>query len=344
MYKIKNQVEEIKKDERYRVVSEEEIEEIVEVKNIGKKFKRSIEAIRYIESINIYKDIEGKECFFIEGNKVKLVKSTKNNKYLYVSINPKSKQFYFLTIYNIISIIYQTNNLNKIVKIIMYLFNIEVEEEEWKREQIEILKNNIEQISERNLKEYKVLYKTIRRRLAVLERHYIESINLLRGLSESVEGKAIVKISSNYIVKVLKDINPVEYKISQSTVSRHLNYFTLIGLLRKAKYEEIPKHLIKEEREIRHKEEFNTNFYIVEEITDKRLRQAERIVLEAKSNRITPSTITSKKVLEVFGYDKTIELYSNSFIRTQHSVKTREKNRIKETERMMKVRDIKLPF
>lgn len=267
------------------------------------------EALLHLKKNNFFRYELNKEfkCVFFDSNMAWISKKPKSGEVRYFSKNTETKEFFYLDIINIIEILYDCSFAYGFLKT-MKILNIATREEEWKEVEREKYRHNIEVTEFAELKmqvEYPLLYCLIKKQLPILDR--LNNIGQARivTMEESVEGDAIFFSSYNYIAKYLS--------LSKSYIEKCINIFVLLELIIKVPEEKIPKYLLNRANEEAQKRGWNKiNFYTIPLWNNTVLRNAENMARKLRFSKISTSSISIKKVREVFGEEIVNKVYENT--------------------------------
>lgn len=269
----------------------------------------NMEALMYLKKNNFFKYELNKEfkCVFFDNNMAWASKDPNSGEVRYFSKNPETKEFFYLDIINIVEIIYDCSFAYGFLKT-MKILNIATREEEWKEVEREKYRHNIEVTEFAELKmqvEYPLLYLLIKKQLPILDR--LNNIGQARivTMEESVEGDAIFFSSYAYIAKYLG--------LSKQYIEKSINIFVLLELIVKVPESKVPKHLLNRANEEAQKRCWNKiNFYTIPLWNNTVLRNAENMARKLRFNKISTSSISIKKVREVFGEEMVNKVYENT--------------------------------
>ncbi len=193
----------------------------------------------------------------------------------------------------------------KAIEFIKSVYNIELQQSEWQKEQLEIFDINIELLLSDEFQElYPALNSLIKTRKAnLIALHSFIKINLLDE-TYTVNDLPVFFASLNKLLEVFSTMD--KKKVSQS-----LTLFSLLNLIRKVPHKELPSDLSHNAKTIANKYDFNklTNFYSISDYGEQSLKESNEIAENLKSNNITLCGLSREYVLRTFGEKKANEIF-----------------------------------
>lgn len=280
---------------------------------------------QYVQTKNIFAelfenlDLEEREwynCELIAGNDAWISKD-ENSIYRYFS-KTRFGGTVGLNIFDIIEILYFQENGHTFQDVrnkLAGLLGIEELRDEWKIQQYEKYKNNLEFIrgGRRDLEQaFPELNQFIQKYRSILE--YMnghQEEGLFRRFSH--QGEHVFFTASNHLKEKLA--------ISQSTVTRSINMLTLIGLIIKIPHHKLPSRLLEISDNImsyRFDKGYlggkRITFYQVPLYNEDLLEAAEAVVNKLQAAGVWGSLITKDKVIKLFGEVRAKEVFLAEYI------------------------------
>lgn len=252
-------------------------------------------------------------CFFIEGNKAKIVINNSGN-YLYMSYNNNNNTYTYLDVFRIMEVLYGYN-LTQSRRFLSKKYGITYKELRW--ELFEIVKYT------RNIELLETIYENENLKiLNMYSKSYIDVLILLNymGLyhlnsgSWNHKGTHVFYSSGDFMVNFNEKYNKKLNVNNRARVVRGVILFSVIGLLGKLSENEVQeiedKDLINKRNNYTkniNKENNNTpikykniNFFKIKELTLHDLYLAQDIVIKLKENKLKVNVLSIKTLSKVF--------------------------------------------
>ena len=215
--------------------------------------------------------------------------------------------------YNIINIIEMLGNFKsrpKAYKFIREIFNLEIQETEWQKEQKEILIENLKTLTNGELKENcPIAYNNISRNIKYLQQLLLIAIdNVYDEKLTDNEDNVIFYASTRFICEQLK-MSPQSAK----EVSKKNVLFQYHELLNKLDDEEIPENMLKRSQAIGANKEIKNqkhiNYYSIPSYTTNSFKDIERQGVNWKNNNYTMKGLSREMFYRTEGLDVANKLY-----------------------------------
>jgi len=209
--------------------------------------------------------------------------------------------------YTIISLVEKLAKCKRIkaIEFIKKVYNIELQQTKWQKEQIEILDTNIELLLSAEFKEiYPQLYSLIRTRKSnLIALNNLAKMNVKKE-DFSVDGNPLFFISLNNLMDVFDSKDKT--KVSQS-----VTLFTLLSLLNKIPHEKLPEDTLKKAKHIaaKYKHKKLTNFYSIDSYGVNSLEESNKIAIVLKEHNISLKGLSREYLLRTFGMEFTNRVF-----------------------------------
>lgn len=193
--------------------------------------------------------------------------------------------------YNLLSIIEKIGKFKsrpKAYKFIRQIFNLEIQETEWQKEQKEIILDNLRVINNGELEEYyPQTYKNIKRNLKyLLQLHMVALDNIYNEKLTDTDENVVFYISNRYLCKMLG-----MSENSGKEISKKNALFAYHKLINKLDRDEIPEEMLLRALAINTNKEIKNskliNFYSIPSYTTNLLEQVEVQSINWKENNYT---------------------------------------------------------
>lgn len=274
-----------------------------------------INSIDLCEFTNIYGTIN---CILPEhddGTPSAHIYETDNGTQIYKCFGCKAR-------YTIISLVEKLAKCKRIkaINFIKQIYNIELQQTEWQREQLEILDTNIELLLSEEFKEiYPQLHSLIRTRKSnLIALNNFAKMNV-KDEDFSVDDNPLFFVSLNSLMDVFGSKDKT--KVSQS-----ITLFTLLSLLNKIPHDQLPEETLKKAKHIsaKYKHKKLVNFYSIDSYGVNSLEESNKIAMVLKEHNISLKGLSREYLLRTFGADFTNKVfpqyaYENSLGTTEKS-------------------------
>lgn len=201
------------------------------------------------------------------------------------------------------------------------IFNIQLKESDWIVQQKSVLKQNIELLQSTLIEsKYPNLGKIIRSRkiyLIMTLQYYYDYIE------EELQCNGAPVFYTSY--NKLKEIWEISSKRSNSDISKSLTLFSLLGMLKKLKEEEIPEYFLKIAKGISSRYNYGkiNTYFSIPEYNEEFLLNCEQIADKLKESHFTLSGLSREYILRTFGIDKADELFPQLNRENQYGTSSR---------------------
>lgn len=209
-------------------------------------------------------------------------------------------------IVGVIEILIKAKTKPQAYNFIKELYNLEIKETEWQKEQKEILEENLRLLRDGTLEEqFPDVYKLIKRNIHVLERlHLIAMDNIRDEKLTNEDGNVIFFASTRYITKQLGMSSN-----SAKEISKKLVLFQFLNLLNKHSEENLPESYYKKSRKMattlnkkgkrvhtKHITYLSINSYIYPI-----LQESQKMAQLWKDNNMSMAGLSRENILRTFG-------------------------------------------
>ncbi|WP_136479293.1 CHC2 zinc finger domain-containing protein [Acetivibrio thermocellus] len=207
----------------------------------------------------------------------------------------------------IIKIVEKIADCSKIdaINFIKSVYNIELIQSQWQKEQIEILETNKDYLLSGKMEiEYPQLWKYVKPRLSKLLAFIDIAIRNVYDEELSYNGMPVFYASLTQLQNVFETN-------SRDTVNKNINLFCLLHLIQKVQLDCIPKNMLLKAIEWAKKKRFNKipNHYQMPAYDNKTLEQAELNAKILQDNNFTMKGISREWVIRTFGEEVANKIY-----------------------------------
>jgi hypothetical protein len=187
----------------------------------------------------------------------------------------------------------------KAIEFIKQVYNIDLQQTEWQKEQLEILDTNIELLLSDEFKEvYPELYSLIRTRKSnlIALNNYVK-MNL-KDEDFSIDDNPLFFISLTGLMDIFDSKD-------KTRVSQSITLFTLLSLINKIPHDMLPDDLLRTAKHIASKYGHKklTNFYSINSYGVNSLEDSNKIAQYLKENNISLKGLSREYVLRTFGVE-----------------------------------------
>lgn len=143
---------------------------------------------------------------------------------------------------------------------------------------------------------------------------------------DSFNGESVFYYARNKIYENLDEKHKVNLTIdpkSPSELSKLINVFCILGLLRKLQKEEVPENLRRKPK----KGDRFPNYFTVKKYTERDFSEAEKIVIKLNEKRVSATKMEGELCKEIFGKEIYNMVYLNNEKSTQKARKTTKKKK-----------------
>jgi len=209
--------------------------------------------------------------------------------------------------YTIISLVEKLAKCKRVkaIEFIKKVYNIELQQTEWQKEQLEILDTNIELLLSDEFKEiYPQLHSLIRTRKSNLI-----ALNNFAKMNVKDEG---FSLDDNPLFFVsLNNLMDIFGSKDKTRVSQSVTLFTLLSLLNKIPHERLPEETLKKAKHIaaKYKHKKLTNFYSIDSYGVNSLEESNKIAIVLKENNMSLKGLSREYLLRTFGVDFTNRVF-----------------------------------
>lgn len=207
----------------------------------------------------------------------------------------------------IIKIVEKIADCSKIdaINFIKSVYNIELIQSQWQKEQIEILETNKDYLLSGKMEiEYPQLWKYVKPRLSKLLAFIDIAIRNVYDEELSYNGMPVFYASLTQLQNVFETN-------SRDTVNKNINLFCLLHLIQKMQLDCIPKNMLLKAKEWAKKKRFNKipNHYQIPAYDNKTLEQSELNAKILQDNNFTMKGISREWVIRTFGEEVANKIY-----------------------------------
>ena len=209
--------------------------------------------------------------------------------------------------YTIISLVEKLAKCKRVkaIEFIKQVYNVELQQTEWQKEQLEILDTNIELLFSDEFKElYPQLHSLIRTRKSNL----IALINYakmnVKDEDFSLDGNPLFFISLNNLMEVFGSKD-------KTRTSQSVTLFTLLSLLNKIPHDNLPEETLKKAKHIaaKYKHKKLVNYYSIDSYGTETLEESNKIAILLKENNISLKGLSREYLLRTFGVEFTNKVF-----------------------------------
>jgi len=209
--------------------------------------------------------------------------------------------------YTIISLVEKLAKCKRIkaIEFIKKIYNIELQQTEWQKQQLEIFDTNIELLLSDEFKEiYPQLHSLIRtRKNNIIALNNFAKMNV-KDEDFTVEDNPLFFASLTKLMDILGSKD-------RTKVSQSITLFTLLNLLNKIPHDKLPEETLNKAKHIVAKYNLNklTNFYSIEQYGVDSLEESNNIAKTLKENNVSLKGISREYLLRTFGIELTNKIY-----------------------------------
>jgi len=209
--------------------------------------------------------------------------------------------------YTIISLVEKLAKCKRIkaIEFIKKIYNIELQQTEWQKQQLEILDTNIELLLSEEFKEiYPQLHSLIRTR-----KNNIIALNNFAKMNIKDEDFCVEE--NPLFFASLTKIMDVFGSKDRTKTSQSITLFALLSLLNKIPHDNLPEEIHNKAKHIAAKYNLTklVNFYSIEQYGVNSLEESNKIAKILKDNNISLRGISREYLLRTFGIDLTNKIY-----------------------------------
>lgn len=209
--------------------------------------------------------------------------------------------------YTIISLVEKLAKCKRIkaIEFIKAIYNIELQQTEWQKEQLEILDTNIELLLSEEFKEvYPQLHSLIRTRKSnLIALNNYAKMNV-KDEDFSLDGNPLFFVSLNSLMDVFGSKD-------KTRTSQSITLFTLLSLLNKIPHDKLPEETFKKAKHIaaKYKHKKLVNFYSIDSYGVNSLEESNKIATVLKENNISLKGLSREYLLRTFGIEFTNKVF-----------------------------------
>ena len=209
--------------------------------------------------------------------------------------------------YTIISLVEKLAKCKRIkaIEFIKKIYNIELQQTEWQKQQLEILDTNIELLLSEEFKEiYPQLHSLIRTR-----KNNIIALNNFAKMNIKDEDFCVEE--NPLFFASLTKIMDVFGSKDRTKTSQSITLFALLSLLNKIPHDNLPEEIHNKAKHIAAKYNLTklVNFYSIEQYGVNSLEESNKIAKILKDNNISLRGISREYLLRTFGIELTNKIY-----------------------------------
>lgn len=195
-------------------------------------------------------------------------------------------------------------NKPRAINFIKAVYNVELIESDWQKEQKEILQTNIDYLlNDQMAAEYPELYKRIKNYIPILVCLHNIAMNNVKD-QNLTDSKDIVFFSSfNNILKEMKSNN--------RNISDRINLFAFLELINKLDEKDIPEYLLNKAKHeaAKKKQRYLVSYYSLPSYNDQQLNTAEDLAKLFKEKNMTMKGWSRELLLRTFGQQMADKVY-----------------------------------
>ena len=209
--------------------------------------------------------------------------------------------------YTIISLVEKLAKCKRVkaIEFIKQVYNIELQQTDWQKEQLEILDTNIELLLSDEFKEiYPQLYSLIRtRKNNLIALNNYAKMNV-KDEDFSLDGNPLFFISLNNLMDVFGSKD-------KTRTSQSITLFTLLSLLNKIPHDKLPEETLKKAKHIaaKYKHKKLVNYYSIDSYGVDSLEESNKIATVLKENNISLKGLSREYILRTFGVEFTNRVF-----------------------------------
>lgn len=209
--------------------------------------------------------------------------------------------------YTIISLVEKLAKCKRVkaIEFIKAIYNIELQQSEWQKEQLEILDTNIELLLSDEFKEiYPQLYSLIRtRKNNLIALNNYAKMNI-KDEKFCIDGNPLFFVSLNSLMDVFGSKD-------KTRVSQSITLFTLLSLLNKIPHDKLPEDTLKKAKHIaaKYKHKKLVNYYSIDSYGVNSLEESNKIATVLKENNISLKGLSREYLLRTFGVEFTNKVF-----------------------------------
>jgi len=209
--------------------------------------------------------------------------------------------------YTIISLVEKLAKCKRVkaIEFIKQVYNIELQQTEWQKEQLEILDTNIELLLSDEFKEiYPQLHSLIRTRKSnLIALNNYAKMNV-KDEDFSLDGNPLFFVSLNNLMDVFGSKD-------KTRTSQSITLFTLLSLLNKIPHENLPEETLKKANHIaaKYKHKKLVNYYSIDSYGVNSLEESNKIAILLKENNISLKGLSREYLLRTFGIEFTNKVF-----------------------------------
>lgn len=209
--------------------------------------------------------------------------------------------------YTIISLVEKLAKCKRVkaIEFIKQVYNIELQQTDWQKEQLEILDTNIELLLSEEFKEiYPQLHSLIRtRKNNLIALNNYAKMNV-KDEDFSLDSNPLFFISLNNLMDVFGSKD-------KTRTSQSITLFTLLSLLNKIPHDKLPEETLKKAKHIaaKYKHKKLVNYYSIDSYGVDSLEESNKIATILKENNISLKGLSREYLLRTFGVEFTNKVF-----------------------------------